>query len=184
MGEEDVAMVARIDSVLTAGEFWGHPGEYKPSADEMLELWKVAGIDYPLTREEAQNSLDERGGGIKITYRVAGGTRSEVKHWCGIFATAMARYGGFNVRWNLRSGKPEGAITYIAGRKGIQPGDIAIIPREQHHRLIWSTSSDGNEKLYWSIDGNTHMQKIRWMENKWNDTWAETIYGYYRLQAA
>jgi hypothetical protein len=64
----------------------------------------------------------------------------------------------------------------------MQPGDVAIIARGQHHFILTNVDR-ANNKLH-SVDGNTQGQYIRERDKqiKYSGSRApESIYGYYTL---
>ena len=154
----------------------GDAGSYKPTADELISIFDNSGAEASPTVDEANDALVNRlaAGGVKM----GGG----VKHWCGVFATQFLRDLGADVRWTLLGGKVKGGDAVLrAGMLNMRPGDIAMIPRANHHFLILDIDYDAGTLI--SLDGNAEGQTIR-IANKKLKTGAAntTIYGYYQLQ--
>lgn len=113
--------------------------------------------------EEAAKSLDELPVGCYVGGHFEYGQikGSQIKHWCGIFACAMAVEAGLSdLRWTLYGGTIKGSQVHKTwGNRGIQPGDIAVINAYSHHFIISEVSEDGT--MVRTIEGNTSGQGIR-----------------------
>ena len=169
------------DDILRLAEWWADPGEYKPWPEELISFFEVAEAEQAPSYAEAQKSLTTLSTGAFV-----GGA---VKHWCGIFACHVLREAGLNVRWTLLGGKIVGKsanqVKYVPGNQGLRPGDVAMIPKANHHFIV--TGVDYGSNTLWSVDGNTSGQMIRSLTKqvKYSSQEAatKTIYGYYRVLA-
>jgi hypothetical protein len=146
-----------------------------------MGIFQTAKVKRLPTMEDIQYSLQTLGNGVRYTITKKDGVGYEVKHWCGIFAVACAVDAGFKVMWDLSVGKPAGAgVKFHWGTSGIQPGDIAVIKRQEHHFIIWSVMGDEIE----TIDGNSLGQQIAWTVKPLKAPEPDLrIYGYYRLSS-
>jgi hypothetical protein len=174
----EVIMPIRKNIVQWA-EWWAFPGEWKPSAQEMVDIFKDAGAEQAPSMSEAEWSLKNLSTGVKV-----GGA---VKHWCGVFAAEVLRRAGVDARWTLLGGSIKGTgVKYRPGRTGIQPGDVAMIPKANHHFIVVGVDYGGNR--LWTVEGNTAGQYIIERQRQFNypkDPKAadKTIYGYYQINA-
>jgi hypothetical protein len=140
-------------------------GPRKPSAEELRGFFATARTEAVPTLAEAQKSLAQLSSGCYIQ-------GSTVRHWCGIFACAVAVSAGFGAfRWTLNGGRLLGP-RLIMGHRDILPGDIAIIAQHNHHFLVTSFPDGGKLR---TLEGNTTGQLIRRSEKKLAD-----IVGFYR----
>jgi len=156
------------DDIISSAQNWADPGIYKPTADELIGFFSDAKTEQVPTDDEAQKSLDTLGTGCYI------GGQGQVRHWCGIFACAVARNAGLNsIRWTLLGGNILGVqVQKVWGNAGIQAGDIAIISSYSHHFIVTDVSSDP----YSTVEGNTPGQSIRTRTRA-----ASEIVAYYRI---
>lgn len=154
----------------------GDAGSYKPTAEELVSIFDNSGAEASPTIAEAKDALVNRlaAGGV-----VMGG---QEKHWCGVFATQFLRDLGADVSWTLLGGKVKGGdVVLRPGLLNMRPGDIAMIPRSNHHFLILDV--DYSAGTLTSLDGNAEGQTIRTVNKNLKTGAANTtIYGYYQLQ--
>jgi hypothetical protein len=163
--------MSRHDNIVWGAYYESGYGEWRVWPEELISFFKVAGCEQVPTEQEAKRSMQLSTGAY------VGG---QIRHWCGIFACYVwRRYGGVDAKWTLHGGKigPLGDKVRLRwGRQGLRPGDIAIIPRAQHHFIIGGV----NGTDLWTIEGNTSNQKIVVRERKLNPKDADqTIYAYY-----
>lgn len=168
--------MARRDDILLHASYWSMWTDFRVTADELIYFFKKAGCEQAPSQSEANKSLG------RSTGAYVGG---QVKHWCGIFACAVLREAGLNVRWTLLGGKIRNEsngtyVKYTSGRWGIAPGDIALIADANHHFLI--TDVDSAAKRYTTLEGNTSGQMVRTRTRPFT-TWdsGQMIYGYYKI---
>lgn len=165
------------DSIIQWADWWAFPGEWKPSPEELVDIFKGAGTEQAPTLAEAKWSLANLGTGVKV-----GG---QVKHWCGVLAAEILRRAGVDARWTLLGGGIKGSgVSYRPGYQGMRRGDVAMIPKSNHHFLIRHADYAANR--IWTIEGNTQGQYIRARTRQLTypgDPKAaeKTIYGYYRI---
>lgn len=174
-------MPSRQD-IVSLAHWWAAPGEYKPTAEELVSFFTDAGAEQAPTLSNAQAALTAGGTGVKVG--------SQTKHWCGIFACSVLRSLGVDCKWTLLGGtiKGSGVTSPAIGhtpRTGneLRPGDIAIIRRAQHHFII--TDVDYANNQVYVVEGNTTGQIIRWAVRYINYTGsksAESIYAFYRFK--
>lgn len=160
------------DNVVWGAYFESGYGEWRVWPEELIKFFKVTGCEQVPSEADARRSMELSTGAY-----IGGGA---IRHWCGIFACyCLRQYGGLDVRWTLMGGKivsPGGAVKLRWGKQGIRAGDVAIIPRAQHHFLIGGVSGGD----LWTIEGNTKGQKIIVRERALRPKEAnETIYAYY-----
>jgi hypothetical protein len=159
---------AQRHKLLQAGLNWTRSkggGPYKPSARELMGFFATARTEALPTLAEAEKSLRTLSSGCYIQ-------GSSVRHWCGIFACAVAVSAGLtSFRWTLHGGKIIGP-QLIMGHQDMLPGDIAIISQFSHHFLITGFPNAGRVK---TLEGNTTGQLIRASERQ-----LSTIVGFYR----
>ena len=127
------------DDIINSALNWADPGQYKPTASELISFFTDSSTQQAPSQDEAQKSLDRLGTGCYV-----GG---QVKHWCGIFACSVAVNVGLNtLRWDLMSGQIRGAdVQKKSGSSGIQPGDIAVIAAHSRHFIVTDVNrSDWN----------------------------------------
>lgn len=167
------------DRIVQWAEWWAFPGEWKPSAQELSDIFTDAGAEQAPSLSEAEWSLRNLSTGVKV-----GG---QVKHWCGVFAAEVLRRAGVDAQWTLMGGAIKGkGVSYRPGNQGIQPGDVAMIPKANHHFLVVGVDYGGN--TLWTVEGNTEGQLIRertrqFKYSKDPKASEKTIYGYYRIEA-
>ena len=65
------------DDIINSALNWADPGQYKPTASELMSLFTDCSTQQAPSQDEAQKSLDKLGTGCYV-----GG---QVKRWCGIF---------------------------------------------------------------------------------------------------
>jgi hypothetical protein len=167
--------------IVNRALWWADPGEYRPYPSHLILFCKTAGCEQLPTEAEAQKGLT-LDNGVYI-----GG---KLKHWCGIFACSVLKESGVDVRWTLNGGRMMGSgVTYQAGNKNMQPGDVAIVQKtsagnksDQHHHFI-IISVNGN--VAETVDGNTAPRNmIRHLKTRKlnTGTLSTSIYGYYRIK--
>jgi hypothetical protein len=165
------------DNIVQWAEWWAFPGEWKPSPEEMIEIFTGAKAESAPSLADATWSLANLSTGVRM-----GG---QVKHWCGVLAAEVLRRSGVDARWTLLGGGITGSgVTYRPGRWGIKRGDVAMIPKANHHFIVVGVDYSGNK--LWTVEGNTAGQYIREKTRKFNypgdpDAASKTIYGYYRI---
>lgn len=140
------------DSIVSHALYWASPDPYRLLPEDFKTLFEYAGCEFMPTNAQIAGAL-RQGSGIPM-----GSGKSRNKHWCGIFATAMLVYAGLDVRWSLTHGRivvenklqlkfrPGSAIDEI------KAGDVAVIPRHEHHFLVRHVDRDSGVLL--SVDGN------------------------------
>lgn len=152
--------------------------EYNPStwADPTKRLYILPprNIEYHVTNLEGVLVKDMR-------VPQAGGRGVQ---WCGIFATWVLRRafeqikgkGKESVHWTTAGGKIQGNITYVAGNKGIQVGDVCCESGALNHHSI---PIEINEKTLTmtTVNGNSTMQSILVKKG----IGMGIVTGYYRL---
>jgi hypothetical protein len=140
-------------------------GTRKPTAAELRGFFSAAKTEAVPTLAEAQKSLTTLSSGCYIQ-------GSAVRHWCGIFACAVAVSAGFTAfKWTLHGGKIIGP-QLIMGHKDMLPGDIGIVASFSHHFLITGFPAGGRVR---TLEGNTTGQMIRHSERNLAD-----IVAFYR----
>ncbi|MGH7461352.1 MAG: hypothetical protein ACREMA_10030 [Longimicrobiales bacterium] len=143
----------------------------------MVGIFKDAGAEQAPTLAEAEWSLKNLGTGVMV-----GGQK---KHWCGVFAAEVLRRAGVDARWTLLGGGIKGSgVSLRSGNQNMLPGDVAMIPKSNHHFIVTDVDYTGNK--LWTVEGNTGNQYIREMTRQFKypkDPKAseKTIYGYYRI---
>jgi hypothetical protein len=172
-------------TIVAEAEWWAAPGEWKPDAESLVWFFEQAQTEQKPTLADAQKALNAGGTGVKV-----GG---QTKHWCGIFACAVLSSVGVDCRWTLLGGLIKGkgvtgalAHTYPlrATSNQLQPGDIAVIKRYQHHFIV--TDVDYGANQVYCVEGNTSGQIIRRAVRAIKYTSAqplETIDYFYRFKA-
>src|SRR5262245_23156214 len=96
--------------------WWADPGEWKPSAQDLVDFFKCAGAESWPSIKGAQEALQYRKVGVKV-----GGA---VKHWCGVFGCYIMRESGLSIaRWTLLGGKVKN-IPIVWGNSDMRPGDL------------------------------------------------------------
>ena len=75
--------------------------------------------------------------------------------WCGIFALWVLHQAGIgqHIKW-LYDGK--GFLYRLPMTTNPQPGDLAYIPKNQHHAIVESVEGD----IIQTIDGNSYGRKV------------------------
>ena len=137
----------------------------QPSAEELRGFFVTSGVKPPLTLAEAEKSLRNLPSGCYIQGKA-------IRHWCGIFACALAVSAGLrSFKWTLLGGKMLGA-PLIMGNKDMLPGDIAIIAAHSHHFMLTGFPTAGRVH---TLEGNTTGQLIRHSERD-----VASIVGFYR----
>ncbi len=172
------------DYVVNQAIWESNYGTWKPSAEEMRDIFKIADLDPP-TLAQAKDSLTNLSGGIKM-----GG---QVIHWCGIFACYVLKYwGGLDAKWVLGLGM-KGDVIKRTGYQNIRPGDVAWIRGKAnksgnyawHHFIV--TDIDYATNYLESVDGNSTSNSIVWWDKKikysGSDAADKNIWGYYQLKA-
>lgn len=163
------------DDMINSALSWADPGQYKPTANELISFFTDSSTQQTPSQDEAQKSLARLGTGCYIG--------AQVKQWCGIFACSVAVNVGLNtLQWDLTSGQIRGAEVHKKwGSSGIQPGDVAVIAAHSHHFIVTDVNqSDWNGQtvlLVDTVEGNTQGQFI-----KVNSRRACEIVAYYRIQ--
>jgi len=167
------------DNIVQWAEWWAFPGEWKPSAEEMVDIFKGANAEQAPSLADATWSLTNLSTGVRV-----GG---QVKHWCGVLAAEILRRSGVDARWTLQGGGIKGGgVRYRPGRTGIRPGDVAMIPKANHHFVVVGVNYSGNK--LWTVEGNTAGQYIRERTRQFKypgdpNAASKTIYGYYQITA-
>jgi hypothetical protein len=146
---------AQRHRILQTGLAWtrakGGGRPYRPSAQELHDFFAASKTEAVPTMAEAEKSLKYLSTGCYIQ-----GTA--VRHWCGIFACAVAISAGLrSFRWTLHGGKIIGP-QLVMGNKDLLPGDIAIISQFSHHFVLTGFPSAGKVA---TLEGNTTGQLIR-----------------------
>ena len=167
------------DEIVRLAYWWAAPSEYKPLPDELMSFFEIAGTEQVPTEQEARKSLTTLSTGA-----IVGG---QIRHWCGIFACHILCRAGVDVRWTLLGGKIVGVkanqVRYVPGSQGMQPGDVAMIPKANHHFII--TAADYGSNSIDTVDGNTSGQMIRSLSKSikysGSEASAKSVYGYYRV---
>ncbi len=137
--------------IVALAQWWADPGEWKPSAQDLVDFFKLAGAEASPTIKEAQEALQYRVTGVKVN--------GVVKHWCGVFACHVIRDIGLTLpQWTLYGGKIKN-LEIVWGNGGIRPGDIAMIQSGNHHFIV--TDVDYSSKTMHTVEGNTANQFIR-----------------------
>lgn len=114
--------------------------------------------------------------GMWLNVNGSGGTTDSQKavHWCGIFATYVLRRSGIPVKWHSGSGiEPSGKTSQWVRKyrrwiekfddDAFEVGDIAAIPRSNHHFVVVDVSSPTQLGC---VAGNGSYQRI---EHQWHD---------------
>ena len=123
----------------------------KPSAIELRGFFQTAKTEAVPTLAEAERSLATLSSGCYIQ-------GNAVRHWCGIFACAVAVSAGLTAfRWTLNGGRILGP-RLIMGNRDLLPGDIAIIAAYSHHFLITGFPDNGTVR---TLEGNTTGEMIK-----------------------
>lgn len=155
-------------TIVELAEWWADPGEWRPSAQDLVDFFKYAGAEAWPSITEAQEALQYRGTGVKVN--------GAVKHWCGVFGCYIMREAGLNTaKWTLYGGKIKN-IQIVWGNSGMQPGDLAMITSGNHHFIV--TDVDYSTKTMHTVEGNTSGQFIRARTRKTTEP-----YAYYRIPA-
>lgn len=146
------ALPAQRHRILQAGQAWTRlkSNPYRPTAHELRQFFIASRTESTPTLAEAERSLKTLSTGCYIE-------GAAVRHWCGIFACAVAIAAGLPFRWTLHGGKIIGP-QLLFGHKDLLPGDIAIISQYSHHFLV--TSFPAGDKVK-TLEGNTNGQLIR-----------------------
>ncbi len=153
------------DKIIEKAKYWSSPGEWKPSAEDLVFFFENSGAEVAPSKKEAQAALDAGGTGVKV--------QGVTKHWCGIFACSCIREAGLTTpQWTLLGGKIKN-LELVWGNSGIQPGDIALITSGNHHFIVTSINADGTMT---TTEGNTLGQYIRDRSRKTSEP-----YAYYRV---
>ena len=140
-------------------------GPRKPSAEELRGFFATSRTQAMPTLVEAEKSLHELSSGCYIQGRA-------IRHWCGIFACALAVSAGLrSFQWTLQGGKILGP-QLVMGNKDMLPGDIAIIAAYSHHFMLTGFPAAGRVR---TLEGNTTGQLIRHSERD-----VASIVGFYR----
>lgn len=164
--------MSRRSDVLHFAQDWLQWVDFRAMSSELIYFFQASGAEQVPTQAEAEKSLKESTG-VWIG--------SSKKHWCGIFCCAILRDAGVNARWTLKGGKIVGdGVKLTWGRPGIQPGDVAMINKSNHHFLILGV--DEKAKRYTTLEGNTAGQMVRKRTRPFFPTdSSEAIYGYYKI---
>ena len=170
-------------------------GHWRPTADEMIEIFTVAGLKAPsrgdLERFKSAHGNIVIGSSYDTKKKMyVGGTSTA---WCGIFATyVLKKWGGLDVKWILGTGIRGAGVNYTKGHNGMRPGDVAVIRGKlnadgkavDHHFVI--TDIDYSQNTLQSVDGNSTNDEIVWKTGKkivyaGADDASFTPYGHYKL---
>jgi hypothetical protein len=135
--------------VVDSAYLWASPGVYKPTPEEMIQFFADANCEQKPSLAEATRSVNRLGSGCYV-----GGF---VKQWCGIFGVSVLANCGVGIRWSLMSGgakHTDGSFGFRIhyDNRGVQPGDIALIHKFQHHFII--TDIDQSTGALTTVDGN------------------------------
>jgi hypothetical protein len=178
-------------TIVQWANWWADPGEYRVYPSHLISFFKLAGCAQVPSEKDATESM-------KLPYGayLGGQKEANIRHWCGIFAVYLLRNycGVTGVSWNLNGtglnydGK---SVGWRDGTAGIQPGDIAVITKGQHHFIV--TGVDEATNTLTSVDGNAGNQMIK-RKNKfirYSSKWGNknysseatriTPYGYYKI---
>lgn len=160
------ALPAQRHRILQAGLAWTRlkSNPYQPTARELRDFFVNARTESTPTPAEVEKSLKTLSTGCYIE-------GAAVRHWCGIFACAVAVSAGLPFRWTLHGGKIIGP-QLLWGHKDLLPGDIAVISQYSHHFLITGFPTGNKVK---TLEGNTTGQLIRESERV-----LDSIVGFYR----
>lgn len=152
--------------IVELAHWWADPGEWKPSAQDLGDFFKYAGAEAWPSIKEAQDALLYRDTRVKVN--------GAVKHWCGVFGCYVMRQAGLTIAdWTLYGGKIKN-IQIVWGSNGMQPGDLAMIEKGNHHFIV--TDVDYSTKTMSTVEGNTSGQYIRARTRKTTEP-----YAYYRI---
>ncbi len=165
-------MASLRSAICERAKFWASPGEWLPTASHLVDFFKGAGTERVPSLSDAERSLKYLTTGVYLD-------KTTIRHWCGIFACSVLREKGVNVRWTLNGGKMVGGVKLVWGHSGLQPGDVAIIEKGQHHFLVISADYSANALV--TVEGNTSGQKIRQRSRKITGGGGESPYAYYTL---
>ena len=145
--------MASLAELIAHAEWWAIPNPYRPTADDLIHLFRGAKCQQIPTQKNAEDSLLHLSNGVYL-----GPNPKSIKHWCGIFAVCMGNEVGLDLRWDLTKGKIAGSVTLHLSGKGVRPGDIAGVAAHQHHFLV--TDVDEASGTLAATEGNTFNQQI------------------------
>ncbi|MES2675873.1 MAG: hypothetical protein V4660_16655 [Pseudomonadota bacterium] len=170
-------------------------GHWKPTSDEMTEIFTVAGLAAPSKADLER--FKSASGNIVLGSKYDTKTKSYVGGqsiaWCGIFATyVLKKWGGLDVKWVWGDGIKGAGVNKTWDHSGMRPGDVAIVRGKlnakgqavHHHFII--TDIDYSENTMQSVDGNSTNDEIVWHKNKkivysGADNASYTPYCHYKL---
>lgn len=169
-----------IALIRSYARWWAAPDPYQVTGDDLREIFKEAHCQQIPSSTDADWSAEHLEWGCRIGH--------QTKEWCGIFAAAVLNLAGVKCHWSLMTGKiipkDQSQLEFRWGHLDeIQPGDVAVIPRAQHHFLIMDNlwDWDGNPLLV-TVEGNTTGQKIKSNSRPLHDNRPhERIYGFYHV---
>jgi hypothetical protein len=166
------------DKILEVAEYWVRPGDYRPTADELMFFFTNSGAEAAPSMAEAQDALKNLSNGVRV--------QGQIKQWCGVFACSVLKEAGVDVRWTLNGGKMVGdGVTLLPGSNNIVPGDAAIINHASHHFIVSDIDYDTNTLE--SVDGNTTNQYIRSgrkkIQESGTDASTRSVVAFYRVKA-
>jgi hypothetical protein len=166
------------DRILELAESWASPGDYRPTADDLIFFFTNSGAEAAPSMAEAQDALKNLSNGVRV--------QGQIKHWCGVFACSVLKEAGVDVRWTLYGGKMIGdGVTLLPGSNNIVPGDVAIINHASHHFIV--SDIDYARNSLESVDGNTANQFIRSGRKKiresGTDASTRSVVAFYRVKA-
>ena len=147
-------MSYRLDIIANA-KSWAAPFDHKPDPADLRGFFVEAGCEQVPTLEQATRSLSLPNGCY------LGNSAKDIRHWCGVFATAVLSESGLGVWWTLQGGKmkngPGVGVSIHYGHQGIQPGDVGYFTKHSHHFIV----TDIRGSLFDSVDGNSDDNMIR-----------------------
>jgi hypothetical protein len=161
----EVRMSDVVATIKSYARYWADPDPYKVTGEDLQYIFSQAGCKLVPTYWEAKDSADHYGSNCKL------GSGSMVA-WCGIFATMVLRYAGMKVYWSFSKFGKEGGgmvtqdagVGYLSAKahlSDLSPGDVAVIPDNNHHFIVIDILSKGPGGTLLCIEGNTAGQKIK-----------------------
>ena len=162
----------RREAESHVGKVSDHPADApdgsRRGADFLRNVLQDACAAPPSWTPENVRALATPGQWLNVNGR--GGTSDSAKalHWCGIFATYVLRRVGMPVQWHAGLGiEPSGKGTKWVrkyrrwietfGDGDFQVGDVAAIPRANHHFVVVDVS---HPKVLGCVAGNGSYQRI------------------------
>ncbi len=188
----DIVRKAKWEANADASVNGGH---WKPTSDEMTEIFTVAGLPAPskgdLELFKSAHGNIVLGSTYDKKKKMYVGGKSTA--WCGIFATyVLKKWGGLDVKWVWGDGIRGDGINKTWDHNGMRPGDVAVVKGKpdvhgqfvHHHFII--TDIDYSKNTLQSVDGNSTNDEIVWHTNKkivyaGKDDTAWTPYCHYKL---